>query len=81
MMKLTWGNIENDRIVYVRSKTKGRFNIKIRKQIQDILDVYKNQLRDTKYVFPILLKDGLSPIQIENRKAKKLKIFNSDLKK
>ncbi len=33
------------------------------------------------YVFPILLKEGLTQTQIENRKAKKLKRFNSDLKK
>jgi len=34
----------------------------------------------TKYVFPILLHDELSPNQIENRKTKVLKNYNKDLK-
>ena len=77
IMKLTWDRVEDDKIIYTRSKTKGRFTIKILQPIQDILDYYK----DTNFVFPILLKEGMTPIQIENRKAKKLKRFNSDLKK
>ena len=34
----------------------------------------------TKYVFPILLHDELTPNQIENRKTKVLKNYNKDLK-
>lgn len=80
MMKLTWDRVENDKIIYTRSKTKGRFTIKILQPIQDILDHYKELNTDTNFVFPILLKEGMTAIQIENRKAKKLKRFNSDLK-
>lgn len=80
IMKLRWSNIQNGRIVYTRSKTKGNFSVKILEPIRIILDEYKNQNITTDYVFPILLKEGLTPIQIENRKAKKLKQFNSDLK-
>jgi hypothetical protein len=47
----------------------------------DILSYYKKAKSNTGYVFPILLHDNLTPIQVENRKAKKLKRFNSDLKK
>lgn len=81
MMKLRWENVENDKIVYTRSKTKGRFIVKVLKPVQDILDFYRGINNSTNYVFPILLHEGLTPIQIENRKFKKLKRFNSDLKK
>ncbi len=81
VLRLTWSNIINNKICYSRSKTKGRFIIKILQPVQDILDYYKEINIKTNYVFPILLNEGLTPIQIENRKAKKLKRFNSDLKK
>ncbi|UFH36071.1 site-specific integrase [Flavobacterium acetivorans] len=81
MMKLTWDNIDNDKIIYTRSKTKGKFIVKILEPVQEILNFYKTVNTLTGYVFPILLKEGLTPIQIEYRKFKKLKQFNSDLKK
>ncbi len=81
LLKLRWDNIDNDKLIYTRSKTKGRFIVKILKPVQDILDYYRNINRTTNYVFPILLKEGLTPMQIENRKSKKLKRFNNDLKK
>lgn len=81
IMKLRWSNIQNGRIIYVRSKTKGNFSVKILEPVRLILEEYKNVNTITDYIFPILLKEGLTPMQIENRKAKKLKKFNSDLKK
>jgi site-specific recombinase XerD len=54
--------------------------VKILAPVQEILDFYILQERNTSYVFPILLKDDLTPIQIENRKQKTLKKFNKDLK-
>ena len=70
MMNLRWKNVKEDRIVYTRRKTKGNFTIKILDPVQKILDYYKAQKRDTGYVFPTLLKKDLTPIQVENRKAK-----------
>jgi integrase len=81
MMKLRWENVIDDKIVYTRSKTKGKFIIKILNPVQLILNHYKDINTKTGYVFPILLHENLTPIQIENRKHKKLKRFNSDLKK
>jgi integrase len=81
IMKLRWENIVDDKIIYTRSKTKGRFIIKILEPVNDILSYYKKAKSNTGYVFPILLHDNLTPIQVENRKAKKLKRFNSELKK
>lgn len=81
IMKLRWSNVQNGRIVYTRSKTKGNFSVKILEPVRIILEEYRHINTSTDYVFPILLKEGLTPIQIENRKAKTLKKFNSDLKK
>lgn len=80
MMKLKWDNIQGDRILYIRSKTKGRFTVKMLEPVKEIIAYYKAQNRLTDYVFPILLKDNLTPMQIENRKQKTLRIFNKQLK-
>jgi len=81
IMMLKWSNISGDRISYIRSKTKGKFNISILKPVKEILNFYKNTLSTTDYVFPILLNENLTASQIQNRKHKKLQKFNSDLKK
>ncbi|EKT4553154.1 site-specific integrase [Flavobacterium psychrophilum] len=62
IMKLRWSNIQNGRIIYTRSKTKGNFSVKILEPVRIILDEFKNQNITTDYVFPILLKEGLTPI-------------------
>ena len=80
-MTLKWSDIQNNRIFYVRSKTKGKLNLEIIAPAQEILDFYKSQNRSTDYVFPILLKDDLTPIQIANRHHKVLRRYNSKLKK
>jgi integrase/recombinase XerD len=79
MMKLTWDNVIDDKIVYIRAKTKGRFIIKILEPVKKILDYYKNQKRGTKYVFPIILNEDSTPIQLEYRKEKTLKKYNKEL--
>lgn len=81
MMLLEWKNIEVDKIIYTRRKTKGTFSIKIVEPVQEILDYYKNDTPKTKYIFPILTSNDLTPMQIEHRKDKTLKKFNRDLKR
>lgn len=80
MMELKWDNIDSKAISYIRNKTKGRFVISILPPVREILDYYKEYSLPTKYVFPILLKDGLTPNQINNRKKKTLAKYNYDLK-
>ncbi len=80
MMKLEWKNIQDGKISYKRSKTGKIFVIKILDPVQHILDYYKAQNRNTPFVFPILPKVGLKPMQIEYRKDKMLKVFNRQLK-
>lgn len=81
IMQLKWSDISENRISYIRSKTKGRFSIEILPPVQEILSYYKNTFLDTGYVFPILLSENMTATQIQNRKHKKLKKFNNDLKK
>lgn len=81
MMKLTWNEVQGNYITYTRSKTKVNFKIEILPPVRKILDEYRERRSITNYIFPILLHMELTPLQIENRKAKKLKEFNSDLKK
>ncbi|MDR5591319.1 site-specific integrase [Christiangramia sp. SM2212] len=80
MLGLEWKNVTEDRIFYTRSKTKGNFTIKILPPVREILDYYKERSLDTKYVFPILLSDNLTPAQIANRKHKTLQRYNKELK-
>lgn len=80
LIKLTWDNVEDERINYIRSKTKKNFSVKILEPVKAILDYYRNQKRTTKYVFPVLLRDNLTPKQIDNRKHKILSKYNKELK-
>ena len=80
MMLLEWNDITDDRIYYIRSKTKSKFQIKILPPAQKIIEYYKAQNRGTKYVFPILLQDKMTFSHLENRKRKMLKRYNRRLK-
>jgi len=80
MMVLEWDNIDSKTVSYIRNKTKGRFVISILPPVQEILEYYREHSLPTKYVFPILLRDGLTPNQIEHRKKKTLAKYNRDLK-
>ena len=79
-MSLEWSQIKGDKLSYVRSKTKGSFNITILPPVRDILNYFQDNSNGTKYVFPLLLRDNMTPIQIENRKKKTLAKYNKDLK-
>ncbi|MEE1978061.1 site-specific integrase [Maribacter cobaltidurans] len=80
MMRLKWSDISKKRITYARAKTQGNFSIKILPPVKEILNFYNQNRTDTNYVFPILLYEGMTPIQIENRKHKTLGHYNKSLK-
>ena len=80
MMTLKWTDIVDNRICYTRSKTKGEFDIEVTDELQHFLDFYKNQNRDSGYVFPILLHNDLTPKQILERRHKVLARVNKKLK-
>ena len=80
MIRLKWSDLSKTRITYARVKTQGNFSLKIVPPVNQILNYYKENRRDTQYVFPILLHDELTPMQIENRKHKILSQYNKGLK-
>jgi integrase/recombinase XerD len=82
MMLLDYKNIynENNRIEYIRSKTNTLFDFKLNSKAKEIVEYYKTYNIGTKYIFPILLKDDLTPTQIANRRHKTISQFNKDLK-
>ncbi len=80
MMVLKWEDIDSTTVSYIRNKTKGRFVITILPPVRAILNYYSAHALPTEYVFPILLKDGLTPAQIDHRKKKTLAKYNRDLK-
>lgn len=81
MMKLRWEDIREGSISYIRNKTKTRLTVKITAPVQDILNYYKTKNSKSKYVFPIILHEESTSMQLEFRKEKTLKKFNKDLKK
>ncbi|HKR04588.1 MAG TPA: site-specific integrase [Bacteroidia bacterium] len=80
MAKLTWDNIIDDRIIYERSKTGKKQNVKLLMPALKILNYYK-KLKKDKYVFPIL-NDSIhkTPLSINYRVEKMTKITNAGLK-
>lgn len=80
MTVLKWSDIQGEHIHYIRAKTKGRFAIKILPPVKRILERFWDNRLDTPYVFPMLLRDGLTPLQLEYRKKKVLQQYNKGLK-
>jgi len=80
MMVLEWGDIHGERIRYIRNKTKRPFSIKINPPLRAILEYYHENSLDTKYIFPILLYNDLTPLQLDHRKKKTLAQYNRGLK-
>lgn len=80
LMKLKWSNIQGENIFYTRSKTNRQFVIKILEPVNKVLTYYKTIQLNSQYVFPIVVNEKMSPVQLENRKLKTLKKFNKDLK-
>ncbi|MCE2962417.1 MAG: phage integrase SAM-like domain-containing protein [Chitinophagales bacterium] len=80
MAKLTWENLQNDSIFYLRSKTKKPFKIRIRPEVAEIIEYYKVNYPSEKYILPILNKADLKPIQIYYRQQKMLRRFNKEIK-
>jgi site-specific recombinase XerD len=81
ILLLQHSNIFNEnRLTYLRSKTNKVFNLKINDKALEIIRYYTERKIGTEYVFPLLLKNNMTPIQIANRSKKCLTKFNKDLK-
>lgn len=82
MAFLKWEDIKNDRLEYIRKKTKKRLTIGLLEPALRILEYYNENYFDGEdgYVFPILKRTHITPQSIENRTTKILRIVNEDLK-
>lgn len=80
IVKLTWENISDGRINYIRSKNGKRFSIKILPPVQEILELYRSLGSKQRYIFPVLDKSHKTPEQIKNRIKSGLKRANMHLK-
>ena len=79
MMNLRWSDIYDEKIHYVRKKTKQNFVIEISPSIRETLEYFRTIFIKTDYVFPILLTEGLTVKQKMNRSQRTLKKFNKEL--
>lgn len=76
---LKWENVQGDKLYYIRSKNKKNFIMRIKPEVAKIIEYYKTN-RITEYIFPIINKNDLTPIQIRYRQDKILKKFNKEIK-
>jgi site-specific recombinase XerD len=77
---LTYNNIIDGRLIYVRKKNNKTFNIKLEKPAKKIIDYYKLNNDNNIYIFPILNELHKTPISIDNRLHKVLHQTNKDLR-
>ncbi len=79
IMLLKHSDIKENRVFYQRSKTGKRLNFELIKPLKNILKKYSEK-SESKYVFPILLRDDMTSQQIKNRKQKVLSRVGKKLK-
>ena len=62
---LTKANLDNDRLIYVRQKTKKRIILPLSIQAKEIIDKYTDSAR--KYLFPVLDNKSRTVTQVKDR--------------
>ena len=65
MSLLTNDNINNDRLIYIRQKTKKTIILPLSEQAREIIDKYRDSKR--KYLFPILDNRSRTGLQVKDR--------------
>ncbi len=79
MAKLKVGSIIDDRIRYIRSKTKSEFSVKITPQLDEIFSFYIRGKGKDEYILPIIKRN--TPVLIRKDIQNGLKTYNKRLKK
>ncbi len=82
MCYVKWENISNNRLEYIRKKTKKQLSIGLLEPAVEILNYFKDKYYDGEdgYIFPILKRHHVKPETRENRIDKVLRAVNDDLK-
>ncbi|WP_081207974.1 tyrosine-type recombinase/integrase [Salegentibacter sediminis] len=78
LMLLRQENVDGEILIYTRSKTQKQYVMELLEPAKKIVKIYED--RSKGYLFPILTEGLNSPQQIENRRHKMLRKYNSDLK-
>jgi integrase/recombinase XerD len=79
IMKLNHTNLFENRISYIRTKTGVHLEFKLIPSAQEILNYY-SQKSFNNYLFPVLLNENMTPLQLKNREHKILGQINKSLK-
>ena len=79
LMKLNHTNLFENRISYIRTKTGVHLEFKLISSAQEILNYY-SQKSFNNYLFPVLLNENMTPLQLKNREHKILGQINKSLK-
>jgi site-specific recombinase XerD len=79
MAKLTWDNIQNDVLIYTRTKTKKEYKIPLNSKAKAILAYYRENGHG-KLIFPILTETHNTPKAKRDRMKNALSQMNTDLK-
>ena len=78
---LTAENVQGNRLIYRRAKTKVYFNVKIQNETQEILRFYLDKKNSNNYIFPILDSRIHKTVQSRHDRIKKVrKKINKDLR-
>ncbi len=82
MSFLKWEDLKNNRLEYIRKKTKKRLTIGLLEPAIKILEYYKEHNYDGEdgYIFPILKRTYITSKSVENKTNKILTTVNTDLK-
>ena len=80
ILKLANTNLYDDRLVYVRTKTGVVLDFKLTDDPRKLIETYKLRSYNS-FLFPLLLKEELTTVQIKNRSHKLLGQINPALKK
>jgi integrase len=81
IFKLKWSDIEDDYIIFNRSKTSVEHSCRINKKVRCILNYYLSKRKfNNPYVFPVLNENLITPAQIHNKVCKTKTAVNRSLK-
>ena len=81
IFKLKWSDIQDEYIVFNRSKTSVEHSCQINEKVRSILNYYlANRKIENPYVFPVLNENLITPAQIHNKIAKSKTLINHYLK-
>jgi len=78
LFKLTPASLQNDRVIFSRSKTKKIYSIKLQPKAQEILNHYFNAENNPDFLLPVLSK-GDSPATVKKKTLQAIKTTNEYL--